>query len=67
MQSVQTFDFQRARTEFDGFETLFGRFLHETGSSADWDKLKLLPDDAVSISHEWFCVDLVTSVVKPLS
>ncbi|RUS89137.1 hypothetical protein EGW08_003080 [Elysia chlorotica] len=38
---------QKARTEFDGFEMLFGRFLHETGSSADWDKLTLLPDDAI--------------------
>ncbi|GFO34670.1 utp--glucose-1-phosphate uridylyltransferase [Plakobranchus ocellatus] len=38
---------QRARAEFDGFENLFGRFLRETGSSADWEKLKLLPNDAI--------------------
>ncbi|KAK2145388.1 hypothetical protein LSH36_685g00018 [Paralvinella palmiformis] len=33
--------------EFDGFERLFDRFLHETGPSVDWEKIKLLPPDAV--------------------
>ena len=36
--------------EFEGFETLFDRYLHEMAPSVDWDKIKLLPEGAVSIS-----------------
>ena len=39
---------QNVRKEFDGFEKLYGRFLQETGPSIEWDKIKLLPDQAVS-------------------
>ena len=35
--------------EFEGFETLFDRYLHEMGPSVDWDKIKLLPEGAVSL------------------
>ncbi|KAK3092514.1 hypothetical protein FSP39_003841 [Pinctada imbricata] len=35
------------RREFDGFEQLFGRYLKETGQPIVWDKINLLPDDAV--------------------
>ena len=38
---------QIVQNEFDGFERLFDRFLHETGPSVDWDKIELLPADAV--------------------
>lgn len=33
--------------EFEGFQALFERYLHETGPSVDWEKLKLLPEGAV--------------------
>lgn len=39
---------QRVRSEFDGFERLFARFLSESGPSVEWEKIKLLSDDAVS-------------------
>lgn len=44
------FTFQGVRKEFDGFERLFARFLQETGPSVDWEKIKLLPEGAVSSS-----------------
>ena len=43
-----TFCLQKAKTEFENFETLFGRFLRESGTALEWDKIKLLADDAVS-------------------
>ncbi|PVD26403.1 hypothetical protein C0Q70_14079 [Pomacea canaliculata] len=38
---------EKTRKEFDNFETLFGRFLRESGTALQWDKLKLLSDEAV--------------------
>ncbi|XP_059162317.1 UTP--glucose-1-phosphate uridylyltransferase-like isoform X2 [Physella acuta] len=38
---------EKTRKEFDGFEILFGRFLRESGPSVEWDKLKLLPPEAI--------------------
>ncbi|XP_060571043.1 UTP--glucose-1-phosphate uridylyltransferase-like isoform X2 [Ruditapes philippinarum] len=38
---------EHIQREFDGFEQLFNRYLHETGPSVDWEKIKLLRDDAV--------------------
>ena len=40
--------FQRIEQEFDQFQQLFDRFLTETGPSVDWEKIRLLPDEAVS-------------------
>lgn len=40
---------QHIQREFEGFEQLFNRYLHETGPSVDWEKIKLLSDEAVSI------------------
>ena len=40
--------FQHIQREFEGFEQLFNRYLHETGPSVDWENIKLLKDDAVS-------------------
>ncbi|CAG5127417.1 unnamed protein product, partial [Candidula unifasciata] len=37
----------RVRKEFEGFETLFARFLRETGPSVEWDKLKLLAPESI--------------------
>ncbi|XP_046577568.1 LOW QUALITY PROTEIN: UTP--glucose-1-phosphate uridylyltransferase-like [Haliotis rubra] len=37
----------KIRTEFDGFEGLFARFLSESGPSVIWDKIKQLSDDTV--------------------
>uniref|UniRef100_A0A0B7AN08 UTP--glucose-1-phosphate uridylyltransferase n=1 Tax=Arion vulgaris TaxID=1028688 RepID=A0A0B7AN08_9EUPU len=37
----------RTRKEFEGFETLFARFLRETGPSVEWDKLKLLSPELI--------------------
>ncbi|BFZ07692.1 hypothetical protein BsWGS_10731 [Bradybaena similaris] len=37
----------RVRKEFDGFETLFARFLRETGPSVEWEKLKLLAPESI--------------------
>ena len=34
--------------EFDGFQGLFGKFIHETGPSVHWDRIEKLPHDAVS-------------------
>nr|KAG5714455.1 hypothetical protein BaRGS_006901 [Batillaria attramentaria] len=38
---------ERSKKEFDNFETLFGRFLRESGTALQWEKLKLLPDEAI--------------------
>lgn len=35
------------RTQFDGFERLFSRYLQETGPSVVWDKITPLPDDCI--------------------
>ncbi|KAL5008622.1 hypothetical protein ScPMuIL_014203 [Solemya velum] len=43
---------ERTKKEFDAFENLFARFLRETGPSVEWDKIKLLPDDAVKTYGE---------------
>ena len=40
---------QVVQNEFDGFERLFDRFLHETGPSVEWEKIEQLPGQAVSI------------------
>ena len=34
--------------EFDGFRSLFNKFIHETGPSVHWDRIEKLPHDAVS-------------------
>jgi len=36
------------RQQLIGFESLFGRFLQETGPSVLWDKVVPLPSDRVS-------------------
>jgi len=36
------------RQDLIGFESLFGRFLQETGPSVLWDKVVPLPSDHVS-------------------
>ena len=33
--------------EADGFQSLFGKFIHETGPSVHWDRIEKLPHDAV--------------------
>lgn len=38
---------EQIQLEFEGFEELFNRYLHETGPSVDWEKIKLLPNEAV--------------------
>jgi UTP--glucose-1-phosphate uridylyltransferase len=43
---------ETSRKEFDGFERLFARFLQETGPSVDWEKIKLLPEEAVKAYNE---------------
>ncbi|XP_055878408.1 UTP--glucose-1-phosphate uridylyltransferase-like isoform X2 [Biomphalaria glabrata] len=43
---------EQGRKEFDGFENLFGRFLRETGPSVEWEKLKLLPPEAIKKYNE---------------
>lgn len=35
------------RNELNEFESLFERFLDETGPSVEWDKIQKLPDDAI--------------------
>lgn len=40
---------EHVQQEFDEFEQLFNRYLHEEGPSVNWDKIKLLPDDAVTM------------------
>ena len=43
--------FQSVRTEFEGFSRLFSRFLDDMqhkNQSVDWEKIKLLPEGAVS-------------------
>ncbi|ESN92752.1 hypothetical protein HELRODRAFT_186577 [Helobdella robusta] len=35
------------RKEFDGFERLFSRFLHESGSAVHWEDIKTLPQNAI--------------------
>jgi len=40
------------RKEFDGFERIFARFLGETGPSIEWERIKLLPEDAVKHYNE---------------
>ncbi|XP_076442104.1 UTP--glucose-1-phosphate uridylyltransferase-like isoform X2 [Babylonia areolata] len=39
---------QKAKAEFEDFETLFGRFLRESGTALEWEKIKLLDDAAVN-------------------
>ncbi|KAK3580388.1 hypothetical protein CHS0354_001508 [Potamilus streckersoni] len=43
---------ENVRKEFEDFKELFDRYLRETGPSIDWDKIKLLPDDAVKMYGE---------------
>ncbi|XP_076464921.1 UTP--glucose-1-phosphate uridylyltransferase-like isoform X2 [Babylonia areolata] len=38
---------KKQQTEFENFEVLFNRFLQESGSALEWDKIKLLTDDRV--------------------
>ncbi|XP_070182039.1 UTP--glucose-1-phosphate uridylyltransferase-like isoform X3 [Littorina saxatilis] len=38
---------QKAKQEFENFETLFARFLRESGTALEWDKIRLLQDEAV--------------------
>ncbi|XP_052766080.1 UTP--glucose-1-phosphate uridylyltransferase-like isoform X2 [Mya arenaria] len=38
---------EKVLSEFEGFEQLFHRFLTETGPSVDWEKIKLLADEAI--------------------
>ena len=45
---------QLVRKEMDGFERLFGRFLAETGPSIEWEKIRPVPDDAVSFKKSAF-------------
>lgn len=39
---------QNIRTEFDGYERLFSRFLCESGQSVRWEDISTLPPSAVS-------------------
>lgn len=48
---ILSLSFQNVRKEFDGFERLFSRFLQEN-STVDWEKIQLLPHEAVSIPTE---------------
>ena len=38
---------QVVEQDFDGFKTLFGKFINSTGPSVHWDKIEKLPKDAV--------------------
>jgi len=52
---------ESTRKEFDGFEKLFGRYLHETlqqGPSIYWEKIKLLPEEAQKPYTELSTIDL---------
>ena len=40
--------FQLVKKEFDGFETLFRRYLQETETEIKWSKIEKLPDEAVN-------------------
>ena len=42
---------QVVEQDFDGFKTLFGKFINSTGPSVHWDKIEKLPKDAVSIIY----------------
>lgn len=39
---------KQVRSDLDGYERIFKRFLSETGPSVRWDKINLLPKEAVS-------------------
>ena len=54
--------FQSLRKEFDGFERLFSRFLSETGPSIEWERIKLLPEGAVSVL--WIYIFLILCKVN---
>ncbi|XP_033735420.1 UTP--glucose-1-phosphate uridylyltransferase-like isoform X1 [Pecten maximus] len=43
---------EEMRRELDDYEELFNRYLQETGPSFMWDRIKLLPDDAVKTYGE---------------
>merc|ERR1719385_176509 len=34
--------------DFDGFKSLFGKFINETGPSVHWEKIEKLPKDAIA-------------------
>jgi len=38
---------QVVEQDFDGFKTLFGKFINSTGPSVHWDKIEKLPKDAI--------------------
>lgn len=40
--------FQHTKTDLDGFQNLFHRFLQEKGPSVDWGKIQRPPEDSVS-------------------
>ena len=42
---------QVVEQDFDGFKTLFGKFINSTGPSVHWDKIEKLPKDAVSLTY----------------
>ncbi|XP_064602131.1 UTP--glucose-1-phosphate uridylyltransferase-like isoform X2 [Liolophura sinensis] len=46
-QTAQGASQEKVRQDFENFEKLFSRFLLETGPSVEWEKIKLLPDEAI--------------------
>lgn len=56
------------REEFNGFATLFTRFLEEQGPSVEWDRIEKLPSDAVRDykTLEIPTTDLVHSMLQKL-
>lgn len=56
------------REEFDGFASLFTRFLEEQGPSVEWAKIQRLPSDAVRdyTTLETPTTDVVHSMLQKL-
>lgn len=48
----------KVKDELDRFQSLFERYLQETGPSINWDKIKVLPDDAIKNYNEIQRVEL---------
>merc|ERR1719244_1029657 len=43
---------QVVEQDFEGFKKLFGKFIHETGPSVEWEKIEKLPAEAIqSYNH----------------
>jgi len=45
---------QIVEQDFDGFKTLFGKFINSTGPSVNWDKIEKLPQESVGANISSF-------------